>query len=55
MKGVTARAYSTNYFQRPTLESWYTKKMTQTAVINIVFQRINHRCLRHFLNQATMA
>ena len=24
MKGVSARAYSTNYFQRLTLESWYT-------------------------------
>ena len=24
MKGVLARTYSTNYFQRLTLESWYT-------------------------------
>ena len=24
MKGVSARVYSTNYFQRLTLESWYT-------------------------------
>ena len=24
MKGVSARAYSTNYFRRLTLESWYT-------------------------------
>ena len=24
MKGVSARAYSTNYFQRLTQESWYT-------------------------------
>ena len=24
MKGVSARTYSTNYFQRLTLESWYT-------------------------------
>ena len=24
MKGVSARAYGTNYFQRLTLESWYT-------------------------------
>ena len=24
MKGVSARAYSTNYVQRLTLESWYT-------------------------------
>ena len=25
MKGVSARSYSTNYFQRLNLESWYTK------------------------------
>ena len=40
------------------------KKITQTAVINIVFQRIfknaleynvYHRCLCNFLNQTTMA
>ena len=38
MKGVSARAYSTNYFQRLTLESWYTN-LQQTPLTRCQPQR----------------
>ena len=44
MKGVSARAYSTNYFQRLTLESWYTnlqQMLKQTGMLVISLGGVN--------------
>ena len=46
MKGVSARAYSTNYFQRLTLESWYTnlqQMLKQTGMLVISLGGVNFR------------
>ena len=51
MKGVSARAYSTNYFQRLMLESWYTNvnhggggddsHMKQTGMLVVSLRGVN--------------